>query len=1270
MVTIDGLLADWTLADRIDRGANAGYEIYARSEGTDFVFAMKAPQAIGANTTAWLNTDRNASTGFKVFGFAGGAEYNVNIGADGLVSLYSGGAGQTLVQAGLTAAWSADRTALEFRVPKAAVGNPNAIDTLFDVNDNTFLPGDYSSTPFTVFNDTGLQADPAQRIAIVYSETTAKNYFSVTAYAQLVMAAQSQAMQAGVPFDILTEADLTSLSTLSKYDSIVFPSFRNVEASQATLITQTLEQATKQFGIGLVAGGEFMTNGADNAALAGDSYARMKLLFDATRVTGGFPADVTVKATDAAGLVLDGYDQGQVIRQYTGIGWNAFTSVSGTGTTIATETVGGVDYAAAIATKTGGRNVLFSSEAVMADDNMLQKAIDYSVNGGGLSVGLQMTRDAGMVASRVDMDQSQEKIEVNPDGTAPGVYDKLIPILAAWKADYNFVGSYYVNVGNDAANGQDTDWAVSLPVYKALIDMGNELGNHSYTHPENTNPLTPEQIAFEFGQSRTVLEQRLSAFLGREVKVGGVAVPGAPEQIATSQEILKYAEYLSGGYSGVGAGYPNAFGFLPTTGVAGPNLIVNGSFEEAVVSPNSWRTTTAGQVPGWTGAGEGIEVWNGGFNGVAPSNGKNVVEVDGATGALSQSVKTEAGKAYTLSFDFAGRPGAVASSAFDVVWNGVVVATIAPTGSTMTARTLTVTGTGGNDTVAFRAVAGDNDNLGALLDNVSLASVAGAGPSFDKVYIAPNTAFDFTLMEFQKKTVAEAEAVWAKEFAALTAEADAPVVVWPWHDYGPTAWNTGGPSPYTQQMFTNWIARASAAGMEFVTLADLAARIKAFDTTTITSTVSGNTITAKVGATTGTFSLDVDGQGTKVIQSVAGWYAYDKDKVFLPQAGGTFVVTMGAVADDVTRITDLPMRASLVSLSGDGRDLSFTLSGEGKVVVDVKAPGTDWVTWTGATKSSFVGEILTLDVGAAGTHAVTVGHVANTGPVITSLGGGTTGNVTIAENTAFVTTAAATDSDIRWGDAVTWSIAPGGDGALFAIDARTGALSFRAAPDFETPLDSINRDSIYDVTIVATDARGATDRQALYVTVTDIVGVTRTGSLTNDLMTGTSEQDMLDGSWGNDTIRGLGGDDRLFGGWGNDTIDGGDGADLIVGGWGMDTMTGGAGRDTFRFESTIDTGTLTSTRDIVTDFRPGEDRIDLSAIDANTSLFARGDQAFGLLSTPGAAFTAAGQLRYSYQTIGGTEYTIVEGNTDSDRSAEFAISLIGRHVLSATDFVL
>ncbi|MET4897873.1 cadherin domain-containing protein [Sphingomonadaceae bacterium jetA1] len=1114
-IILDGDLSDWRATDRIDSGLGDGYSIYAKSDGADFVFAMTAPIEIGANTTAWLNTDRNGATGYQVFGFAGGAEYNVNFNADGTVSLYSGGAGEKLVLAGLQAAWSADRKTVEFRVPKSMIGNPQAIDTLYDVNDQVFLPGSYAAKPFTVFNDTGVTADPSHRVAIVWSETTANAYFSKTAYSQLFMAAQSQAMQAGTPFDIITEDDLTSLSTLAKYDSIIFPSFRNVQADKADAIAHTLEQATKQFGIGLIAAGEFMTNAADGSALPGDSYARMKLLFDATRVTGGWPADVTIKAVDANHSVLDGYANGETIRDYKGVGWNAFTSVSGTGETIATQTVNGETYAAAIATHTGGRNVIFSTEAAMADDNLLQKAIDYSVHGsastGGLRVGLQMTRDAGLFASRVDMDQSQYSDEVKPDDGTPGIYDKLMPILDQWKSLYNFVGSYYVNIGNDPSQQRATDWSVSAPVYAKMMAAGNEIGLHSYTHPEDTNVLTADQIAYEFGAERAELEKQMSAYLGHQVSLGGAAVPGAPETIATSQEILKYVSYLSGGYTGVGAGYPNAFGYMT--------------------------------------------------------------------------------------------PGNAADG---------------------------------------------------------------------KVYLAPNTMFDFSLIEFQKKTVAEAEAEWARELSTLTSHADAPVIVWPWHDYGPATWTgDSAQSLYVTSMFTNFIAKAAAAGVEFVTLADLASRVSAFHQASITTSVSGDTITAQVSSSQGlgTFALDVDGQKAgQVIQSVAGWYAYDANKVFLPKSGGTYAITMGQAADDVTHITDLPMRASLISLSGDGRDLSFSVEGEGKVVIDLKASASDWATVKGATMASLVGEILTIDIGAIGRHEVTIGHVANSGPTITSFGGADTGRMSIAENGTAVTTITATDPNIAQGDSIHYAIAKTGDGAAFTIDATTGVLKFVAAPDYEKPTDA-NHDNVYDVTVIATDAKGATDSQTLSIGVTDIQGVTRTGTIFSDTINGTAEQDVLDGGWGNDVLNGLGGNDKLIGGWGNDTLDGGDGDDILIGGWGKDRLTGGAGKDVFRFESATDSP-ASSSRDIITDFHSGEDKIDLSAIDANTSLFAWGDQAFTLLTTPGAKFTGAGQLRFSYQMMGGKEYTIVEGNTDAFGMADFSVALLGHHNLTAHDFYL
>ncbi|MGJ3627323.1 hypothetical protein AB5I41_10890 [Sphingomonas sp. MMS24-JH45] len=138
-----------------------------------------------------------------------------------------------------------------------------AVDTLWDVNDQIFLPSSYSDLPFTVFNEPGITPDASSRVGIVFSATTAKNFFSETAYSQLFMSVQSQVAQSGTPYDVLTEADLTNLAKLAHYDTLIFPSFRNVDASQVNAIANTLEQATKQFGIGLVTAGDFMPNDAN-----------------------------------------------------------------------------------------------------------------------------------------------------------------------------------------------------------------------------------------------------------------------------------------------------------------------------------------------------------------------------------------------------------------------------------------------------------------------------------------------------------------------------------------------------------------------------------------------------------------------------------------------------------------------------------------------------------------------------------------------------------------------------------------------------------------------------------------------------------------------------------------------------------------------------------------------------------------------------------------------------------------------------------------------
>ena len=99
-------------------------------------------------------------------------------------------------------------------------------------------------------------------------------------------------------------------------------------------------------------------------------------------------------------------------------------------------------------------------------------------------------------------------------------------------------------------------------------------------------------------------------------------------------------------------------------------------------------------------------------------------------------------------------------------------------------------------------------------------------------------------------------------------------------------------------------------------------------------------------------------------------------------------------------------------------------------------------------------------------------------PVITSDGGGDTAIINVVENTTAVTTVTATDADV--GDILTYSITGGADAALFSINGTSGALTFNAAPDFETPTDA-NGDNVYEVSVQVRDTTFRTDSQDLLV---------------------------------------------------------------------------------------------------------------------------------------------------------------------------------------------
>ncbi|MFC5769263.1 type III effector HrpK domain-containing protein [Thauera sinica] len=147
------------------------------------------------------------------------------------------------------------------------------------------------------------------------------------------------------------------------------------------------------------------------------------------------------------------------------------------------------------------------------------------------------------------------------------------------------------------------------------------------------------------------------------------------------------------------------------------NLIINGSFEA--------NRTDDGTLTllGWTSDSGQIEVWNG--FGTAASDGKSLVELDAglALDNLKQTVYTQAGQTYTLSFDLSQRDfWGSSKDGVEVWWNGVPLGKAVPATTAWQRFEFTVTGTGkaGGDELKLQESTAENNGLSSLLDNVSL----------------------------------------------------------------------------------------------------------------------------------------------------------------------------------------------------------------------------------------------------------------------------------------------------------------------------------------------------------------------------------------------------------------------------------------------------------------------------------------------------------------------------------------------------------------------
>ncbi len=119
-----------------------------------------------------------------------------------------------------------------------------------------------------------------------------------------------------------------------------------------------------------------------------------------------------------------------------------------------------------------------------------------------------------------------------------------------------------------------------------------------------------------------------------------------------------------------------------------------------------------------------------------------------------------------------------------------------------------------------------------------------------------------------------------------------------------------------------------------------------------------------------------------------------------------------------------------------------------------------------------------ISTGSVSNAIITYEH-QNIAPVITSNGGGDSASISIDENQVSITTLQANDTD-----PIVYSITGGADQLKFSINASTGVITFKNAPDYENPSDA-NSDGIYELEVSASDGV-LSDTQSLSISIKDV----------------------------------------------------------------------------------------------------------------------------------------------------------------------------------------
>jgi peptidoglycan/xylan/chitin deacetylase (PgdA/CDA1 family) len=1153
-ITLDGSLTDWTATDRLDilpGSGQTGYEVYGKNTVDGYAFAIKSAVNIGANTTIWLDTDKNKSTGFQIFGFAGGAERNINIAADGNAYLYSGGAGQTYITK-LDSKISADGKTLEVAVGKDQIAAGSGLNVLADVNDAVYLPGDYSTVPYSVSN------------AITTAPPTAATYGSITLDGSLTdwtkidrLDYQPGVAQAGYQIFGKNTADgyvfaIDSAVAVGANTTIWLDTDQN-RATGFQIFGTTPTSAGAEYNINIAADGNayLYTGGAGqnivakvDAKLSADGKqwevgvsknllsitgAGINVLADVNNTTflpGDYnrspltvistPLPTRTDLSKKVGIVYSETSANKFFdkKAYNQLFANAQNQAmqAGVNFDILTETdlkdlSKVVQYDSLVFA--GFANVK-SADVALIENVLTQASAKYGV--GLVAAGDFMTNDETGAALTGDPYQRLKNLfDVNRTGggavtggaVSVNIKDNASPILESSYTAGEQIASYASNLTFSAYTGLTqtgtvlADQTVNGQKYNAVI--ATQTGGRN-VHFADQSIFADSNLGWQgldwsvYGiQAKVGLDmtRNKSIFISRDDVDQSKFALEAPTIEGKVGDIL--TEWKAK-YNFVGSHYINV----------GNNPAANEFTNWAVMKPIYQK---------WLDLGNEI-----------------------GTHSYTHPENVSLLNATQLEFEF-NQSKQLISQQLGVPVNGA--ATPGNPDSLFVDQELSK---------YFQYVSG----VGSAYTN----SFGYLEPGNNTLFLAPNISFDFNLIDFKKLTAAQAEVVWANEYAQVTKHGNAPFVLFDWHDYGITASQPG----YTKAIYENFIARAYNDGTEFTTLDDAQKRIRAFDAAKLTVNQVGDTITASITDATdiGKFALDIDA-GTKVIKSVTNYYAYDNDSVFTTKAGGSYTINLGTAADDVSHITSLDQRNELLSVTGDGTNLNFSFNGAGKVTTDMKAiDATQRYKVTGADDFKVTGDKLELTFNNNISHTVGITVVNDTAPIVA------------APIAAVITTADAPGtksidlskvfSDIDK-DTITTSLVSNSNTNLLRAAVTGTTLTLNYIP-YEFGATTIT---------VRGTAGGKSVDTSFNVTLNGVTPIVN-GNDTAQTINGGSGNEIIKGLLGNDRLNGNGGNDVLIGGGGNDSLYGGAGNDVLIGvnpisvtpGLGSyDVLQGDAGNDRY-----------------------------------------------------------------------------------------------------------